>query len=392
MDIYIWSHQSIVERSINMPLKGIPCTIMRGGTSKGVFFRREVLPEDPAERERVILRIFGSGDPMQIDGLGGSHTHTSKVMIVWRSERDDVDVEYLFGQVGIDREFIDWTGNCGNLTSAVGPFAIDEGLVEAREPVTVVRALNVNTGKRIDIAVPVENGSVKYEGDYMIDGVPRPGARIDTIWRDPGGAVLGRGLLPTGRARDYIEADGRVFEVSIVDSANLAVFVRARDVGLSGAELPGEVPREILDLLEEIRSRAAELLGMADDWRRATIETPHQPFIVVVGERQDYTTSLGRRVSRDSYSVLARLFSMQKMHHAMAVTGAICIGSAARYPGTVVNELAEVNDRRVVIAHPKGLIEVYVDLESEGGKPHISSVTVSRTARRLMKGVAYYIE
>ena len=373
-----------------MPLKGVPCTIMRGGTSKGLFFRREDLPQDPLERERVLLKIFGSGDPMQIDGLGGSHTHTSKAMIVWKSSREDIDVEYLFGQVGIERRFIDWTGNCGNLTSAIGPYSIEENLVEAKEPKTVVRALNVNTGKRIDIVVPVENGSVKYDGEFKIDGVPNPGARIDTIWRDPGGAILKKGLLPTGNPRDYIEVNGEKYEATIIDSANLAVFVRAEDIGLKGTELPGEISKDVLDLLEKIRSKAAELIGMVRDWREATEKTPHQPFIAVIGERQSYKTSLGKHIDRESYNVLVRLFSMQKMHHAIAVTGAIAVGSAARYPGTIVNELSSSSTRKVVIGHPKGLIDVDVEIESIDGKYTVSSVTIARTARKLMKGIAYY--
>ncbi|MEM3952964.1 MAG: PrpF domain-containing protein, partial [Nitrososphaerota archaeon] len=170
-------------------MKGIPCILMRGGTSKGVFFKREDLPSDPKIRDEVILKIFGSGDPFQIDGLGGSRTVASKVMIVWKSSRSDVDVEYLFGQVGIEEWHIDWTGNCGNLTTAVGCFAIESGFIKPTEPLTVVRMYNVNTNKRIDVVIPVKNGQIVYNGDYMIDGVPRPGSRIDLVWHDPGGTT-----------------------------------------------------------------------------------------------------------------------------------------------------------------------------------------------------------
>jgi len=376
-----------------MPLKSIPVTIMRGGTSKGLFFRREHLPSDPSKRERILLKIFGSGDPLQIDGLGCAFPQASKLMIVWKSERrDSIDVEYLFGQVGVERRIIDWTGNCGNLTAAVGPFAIEEGLVEPREPSTVVRALNVNTGKRIDIVVPVENGRVKYEGDYLIDGVPNPGSKIENIWYDPGGAVTGRGYLPTGNVRDVVEVDGRAYEVSIVDSANPVVFVRSEDVGMKGVELPHEVSREKLLLLEKIRSKAAQMLGLVNDWTKATELSPHMPFIAIVSERQDYVTTRGKTISRDDYNVLVRLFSMQKMHPTLAVTAAICIASAAKIDGTIVNEYSNASSERIVIGHPGGLMEVKVYTAKKGGATYVERVVVGRTARILMRGLAYYID
>lgn len=375
-----------------MPLKAIPCTIMRGGTSKGLFFRREHLPSDPAERERVLLKIFGSGDHLQIDGLGCAFPQASKTMIVWRSEHDSIDVEYLFGQVGIEKRLIDWTGNCGNLTSAVGPFAIEEGLVEPKEPYTVVRAFNVNTRKRIDIVVPVENGRVKYDGDYMIDGVPNPGSRIDCMWYDPGGAVIGKGYLPTGNVKDFIEVDGKAYEVSIVDAANPVVFVRAEDVGIKGIELPNEVSKEAMITLEKIRSKAAQILGLVDDWTKATDVSPHMPFIATVSERQDYVTTRGKSLDKNDYNVLVRLFSMQRMHPTIAVTAAICIASAAKISGTIVNEYCDSSNKKVVIGHPAGVMEVEVHTTGGGVNTRVEKVVVGRTARLLMRGFAYYID
>ncbi len=373
-----------------MPLKGIPCVIMRGGTSKGLFFKREDLPADEKKWDGIIVKIFGSGDPMQIDGLGGSHTHTSKVMIVWRSNMPGVDVEYLFGQVGIERRFIDWSGNCGNLTSAVAPFSIDEGLVKATGSKTLVRMYNVNTRKRVDALVPTKDGMTDYEGDYMIDGVPNPGSRIDVIWHEPGGSHTGK-LLPTGNPVDKISVGGKIYEVSIVDAANPAVFVRARDLGLTGAEMPSEISREVLDKLEAIRSKAAEIIGLVNRAEDATIASPHFPFIAIIGEKRDYRAADGKIISMDKYTVLARLFSMQKMHHAYPVTGAICTAAAAKIPGTIVNQLSEDRGEVVIIGHPKGIIDLKVDVKPSGESIHVNSVTVGRTARRLMAGIAYYI-
>jgi 2-methylaconitate cis-trans-isomerase PrpF len=362
---------------------------MRGGTSKGVFFRKEVLPSPGRRRDETILRIFGSGDPMQLDGLGGAQVQSSKTMIVSRSKRKGVDIDYLFGQVSVEGWFVDYMGNCGNLTSAIAPFAIDEGLIRVRGSEVRVRLYNVNTKKRVDAIVPLEHGKTKYEGDYMIDGVPRPGSRIDVIWYEPGGAVSGK-LLPTGNVVDTITADGRSVRCSIVDAANPVVFVKAEQVGLKGIELPNQVSRESLDLLEAIRSEGARRMGLVENAVEATKKTPHMPFIAVVAARQDYVSSGGKSISKESYGVLARLFSMQKMHHAYAATGAICTAAASKIPGSVVNEVAEVEGETVVIGHPKGLIDLGVSSRPAGNSVLIESVKVGRTAKRLMSGLAYY--
>lgn len=364
---------------------------MRGGTSKGVFFKREDLPKEGVERDVAITKIFGSGDPDQIDGLGGAQTHTSKAMIVWKSDKPGFDIEYMFGQVGIGKPSVDYTGNCGNLTAAVSPFAIDERILEAEEPCTMVRMFNANTRKRIDVKVPVEGSSTQYEGDYQEDGVPNPGARIDVEWYEPGGAVTGK-LLPTGRSLDRIDIGTETIEGSIVDASNPALFLRAKDVGLTGRELPNDISVDSQTKLERIRAKAAEILGFVKDAAEATTKSSHFPYIVIVGEPQDYKTAEGKTVRKNDCSLVARLFSLQKMHHAYAVTGAICTGAAAKIPGTIVNRISNVDGDRVVIGHPKGTIEVSVKAAPLGDSADIKSVTIGRTARRLMAGIAYYIE
>jgi len=371
-----------------MPLKEVPCCIMRGGTSKGVFFRREVLPSDESKMTEVILKIFGSGDPMQIDGLGGTHTQTSKTMIVWKSNRDGVDVDYLFGQVGVERQLVDYTGNCGNLTSAVGAFAVDEGIVTDGGSSQLVRLYNVNTNKRVDTLISLENGRTKYEGNYTIDGVPNPGARIDVEWHDPGGALSGK-LLPTGSPVYKATIGQEHIECSLVDAGNPVVFVRATDVGMTGTELPNQVKSESLDKLEKIRSRATRLLGLVKADEEATSKSAHIPFVAVVGEVQDYASSSSKKISSNSYDLLARLFSMQKMHHAYPVTGAVCTAVAANISGTIVNDFSKVKSGKVIIGHPKGVIDIGVRMSPTD---KVESVTVARTARRLMNGMAYYSE
>jgi 2-methylaconitate cis-trans-isomerase PrpF len=273
--------------------------------------------------------------------------------------------------------------------SAIAPFGIDEGLIRVRGSKALVRLYNINTRKRVDAAIPLDRGKTKYDGDYMIDGVPRPGARIDVTWHDPAGAMSGK-LLPTGNVIDKFDVDGRTFNCSIVDAGNPVVFVGAGEVGLTGAELPGQVSRGVLDLLEAVRSKAAYMMGLVDDPAEATKTTPHMPFIAAVTASQDYVSSEGRRVAKKDYEVLARLFSMQRMHHAYAATGAICTAVASKVPGSVVNRASRVSGENVVIGHPKGLIDLRVRSKVSGESLKVESVTLGRTARRLMKGVAYY--
>lgn len=371
----------------------VPCSIIRGGTSKGIFFLENDLPSDLKKREEVILRIFGSPDQRQIDGLAGANSLTSKTAIVGPSLREDADVDYTFGQVVITEPKIDWVGNCGNISSGVGLFAVNEGLVKAVEPVTTVRIYNANTGKLITAQVPVKNGRAVSKGDYRIPGVPSPGAKIELTFTRPDGSVTGK-LLPTGNASDTITlTDGRVFTVSIVDAANPVVFVRAHELGLKGTELPIQVEQmpEILAALEEIRSRAAQTIGLVKQWQDATKEVPAIPKIGFVSPAQDFVNPEGEMISKETIDFTARLASVQKMHRAYMVTGAICTAVAANIPGTVVNEVLAQPGRlpRVCIGQPYGPMDVNVQMSEGAEGPVPGTVTVGRTARRLLKGAAF---
>ena len=275
-----------------MKLEWVPCTIMRGGTSKGIFFLDSDLPSDRETRILRLLECFGSPDPRQIDGLGGADPLTSKLAIIRPSQRPDADVEYTFGQVSIPEAFIDFSANCGNISSAVGPYAIDKGLVAPVEPITKVRILNTNTQKIIIAEVPVRAGRVVTEGPYEIDGVPGKGAEIKMHFEDPAGAVTGR-LLPTGRPRDEIKLeDGRTVDASLIDAGNPAVVVRADQVGLRGDELPQQVDSQqsILDTLEELRAKAADILGLCQSWRQAYQHYRSIPKVVFVAAPGPYRT------------------------------------------------------------------------------------------------------
>jgi 2-methylaconitate cis-trans-isomerase PrpF len=371
----------------------VKCSILRGGTSKGVFFRESDMPSDRERLEKVILRIFGSPDLRQIDGLGGANSLTSKVAIVGTSKRDDADVDYTFGQVIINKPQIDWIGNCGNLSAAVGPFAIDEGMVKVEEPFTKVRIFNTNTKKIINARIPVKNGKVLVGGSYSIPGVPIPGARIDLEFVRPDGSVTGK-LLPTGKARDSIKLEnGRIMTVSIVDAANPVVFLKSEELGLLGTELPTDVEQmpEVLKTIEEVRSKAAERIGLVDSWEKATKLVPAIPKIGFVAPAQNFTNPEGINIKKEDMHFVARLASMQKMHRAYMVTGAICTSVAANIPGTVVNEVAsnEYSLETVRIGHPYGVMEVGVRMEGEGDDLRTLSATVGRTARRIMSGWAY---
>jgi len=362
---------------------------MRGGTSKGIFFKRQDLPSDSSEVDEILIKVFGSGDRAQIDGLGGAATHTSKAMIVSPSDRPGTDIDYLFAQVGITERKVDYSGTCGNLTAAVAAYAVDEAMLRITEPKTHVRMYNVNSKKRVDAWVSVEGAKTLYQGDYEIDGVPNAGSPIKLEFHDPGGSMTGK-LLPTGKPLDEIHLDGKTYGVSIVDAANPTVFVKATELGLTGIELENDIPPTKLLELESIRSKAAEMIGLVSVSAEATSRTPHFPYIAFVSQPRNYVTVLGKPIKETEYQILSRLFSFQKMHHAYPLTGAICTGAAAVIEGTVVNEVAK-GGGAILIGHPKGLMDVEVRKTGYGGNTKIDSATVHRTARRLMDGVAYYL-
>lgn len=378
------------------PNRKIPCVYMRGGTSKALFFRDEDLPKDEAARDRVILSAFGSPDRRQIDGMGGANTSTSKVAILKKSERPGIDVDYDFGQVDINAPIVGKTMNCGNISSAVGPYAVDEGLVEAVEPITEVHIFNTNTQKEIIAQVPVQDGRAVTEGDFRIDGVPGSGAKITLKFVSPQGAASGR-LLPTGHARDVIELEGQRYEYSFVDSANPVIFVHPEDFGVTGTETPAQfnaLPNcsEICRKLEIIRGTGAILLGFAKDLEDARINSQTLPKIAFVTRPAEYTTGSGKTISSGQIDLVGRLFSVNmKMIDAYMGTGAICTITAANTPGTIVNEIVHGGPvSHLRIGHPWGVMDAYADLDKRpDGTYSLLSGNLDRTARRIMDGYVY---
>jgi 2-methylaconitate cis-trans-isomerase PrpF len=369
------------------------CSILRGGTSRAVFFLENDLPAGREAIEPILLDVFGSPDVRQINGLGGATSQTSKAAIIGPPSRSDADVDYTFAQVSVTAPLVDWGGNCGNISSAVGPFAVDQGLVRVEEPLTTVRIHNTNTAKIIVAKVPVAGRRAARMGDYAIPGVPGTGARIELDFTDPAGSLAGK-LLPTGRARDEVEvADGRRITCSIVDAANPTVFLRAEDLGFDGTELPAaiEARTEATDLLEEVRSVVAEWLGLVADRREATARTPGLPKVGYVATPKSYASSSGETVPADASDLCARLMSMQTAHRSYMTTGAIATAAAAFVPGTIVHEVtrpsAERPDRDMIrIAHPYGVMEASVRADLSGELPRIEGVAVGRTARHILDG------
>ncbi|AEE90604.1 3-methylitaconate isomerase [Tepidanaerobacter acetatoxydans Re1] len=379
-----------------MEQEKIRAVIMRAGTSKGIFLRDEDLPKDKDKRDETILKIFGSPDVRQIDGLGGADPLTSKVAIIGPPSRSDADIDYTFGQVSYVAPTIDYSGNCGNISSGVGPFAIDEGLVKVEEPYTIVRVHNTNTNSILIEQVQVVNGKAKVLGDYKIDGVPGTGAEISIDFSQTAGAKTGK-LLPTGNVKDKIQITNLgELEVSIVDAANPMVFVRAVDLGLTGTETPEEIDgnQKILDILEEIRSKTAQTIGMVKDWREAKTKSPAFPMVAFVSPASDYKDfTTGQQIREEDIDFVSRLMFMQIMHKTYAGTGTICTGAAARIDGTVVNEVMKEKHRGkdpiLRIGHPAGIITIDVCANHEEGKWNLKKAAISRTARRIMEGYCY---
>ena len=365
----------------------IPGVIMRGGTSKCVVFHARDLPSDDELRDRLLLSIMGSPDPRQIDGLGGSYSTTSKVCIIGPPSVPEADVDYTFAQVSITDPVVDYKGNCGNCSSAVGPFAIDEGLLEAVEPLTTVRIYNTNTRKIIRAEVPVRKGRFDPEGDTLISGVPNPGSRILMWFDSPGGAVTGK-LLPTGQPKDIVEVSGLdKVPISIVDAGNPCVFILGDYLSKNGTESPGELDADshFSERIENVRSVAAEMSGLVSDWRQATASSPAVPKSVFILPPADYKNLTGATVAAEEMDILARIMSMQTCHRAFALTGAVATAAAAFTPGSVVYELVpdKVRESGVVrIGHPSGTMEMQVQIEDG----EVKAVGAIRTSRRLMEG------
>ncbi|UOF21907.1 2-methylaconitate cis-trans isomerase PrpF [Pseudomonas syringae] len=379
----------------------IPATYMRGGTSKGVFFRLTDLPEAAqvpgAARDALLLRVIGSPDPYekQIDGMGGATSSTSKSVIVSRSSRPDHDVDYLFGQVSIDKPFVDWSGNCGNLSAAVGPFAITSGLVDPgrvpQDGVAVVRIWQANIGKTIIAHVPISNGVVQETGDFELDGVTFPAAEVPLEFLDPAADEEGAGgsMFPTGNLVDELEVPGiGILKATMINAGIPTIFVNAADIGYSGTELQGDINSDpqALARLEAIRAYGALRMGLIGNIDEAAARQ-HTPKVAFVAAPADYVASSGKPVAAQDIELLVRAVSMGKLHHAMMGTAAVAIGTAAAIPGTLVNLTAGGQARRAVnFGHPSGTLRVGAKAVQEGGDWKVTKALMSRSARVLMEG------
>ncbi len=374
-----------------MVQRGIPAVFMRGGTSKAIMFHAHDLPVDRDAWTRIFTAAIGAPDPYgrQLDGMGGGVSSLSKVCVIAPSARDDADVDYTFAQVMIREAAVDYRGNCGNMSSAVGPFALDEGLVTASGETATVRIFNTNTGKIIHGTFPVEDGRARFDGDLAIPGVGGTGAPIRLDFLSPGGATTGR-LLPSGTPLDRLEVPGiGSVEVSLVDAANAAVFVRARDVGLTGTELPDalEARRDVLARLDAIRRAASVRMGIAPDEESARKVTS-VPFVAVVAPPADAPSLSGDPVRAAEVDLVARVISNGQWHRALPLTISLCTAVAARIAGTVVAEALSpaAGDGALRLGMPSGVLTVGADVSREDGTWVAHAGSFYRTARRLFDG------
>lgn len=389
----------------HIPQIKIAATYMRGGTSKGVFFRLQDLPEAarvPGKaRDALLLRVIGSPDPYgkQIDGMGGATSSTSKTVILSKSAKADHDVDYLFGQVSIDKAFVDWSGNCGNLSAAVGAFAISGGLVDAarvpRDGVAVVRIWQANIGKTIIAHVPMTHGEVQETGDFELDGVTFPAAEVQLEFMDPAadeegaGAGASKSMFPTGNLVDDLEVPGvGTFKATMINAGIPTIFVNAADIGYTGTELQDAIngDPQALARFETIRAYGALRMGLIKHIDEAA-QRQHTPKVAFVAPPAAYTSSSGKQVGAGDTDLLVRALSMGKLHHAMMGTAAVAIGTAAAVPGTLVNLAAGGGARNAVrFGHPSGTLRVGAEATSNGGEWSVTKAIMSRSARVLMEG------
>ena len=376
----------------------IPATYMRGGTSKGVFFNVHALPavfQVPGpERDAMLLRVIGSPDPYakQIDGMGGATSSTSKSVLVQKSDRADHDVDYLFGQVSIDQPFVDWSGNCGNLSAAVGPFAINEGLIDsARIPhngTAIIRIWQANIEKTIIAHVPIVNGEVQETGGFELDGVTFPAAEVLLEFMDPADSGDGA-MFPTGELIDTLNVPGLgSLEATLINAGIPTIFLRAEALGLTGLELQDDINNDAdrLTQFETIRAIGAMKMGLITDLAEAKTRQ-HTPKIAFVSQASDYTASSGKAVSAEDIDIAVRALSMGKLHHAMMGTAAVAIGAAAAVPGTIVNEAAGGGERAFVrFGHPSGTLRVGAEAAQTASGWIATKASMSRSARVLMEG------
>ncbi|MBC8742570.1 2-methylaconitate cis-trans isomerase PrpF [Paraburkholderia sp. UCT31] len=385
----------------HLPQIKIPATYMRGGTSKGVFFRLQDLPEAAqrpgAARDALLMRVIGSPDPYgkQIDGMGGATSSTSKTVIVSRSSRPDHDVDYLFGQVSIDKAFVDWSGNCGNLSAAVGPFAISAGLVEAsrvpRDGVAIVRIWQANIGKTIIAHVPMSDGAVQETGDFELDGVTFPAAEVPLEFMDPAADEEGAGgaMFPTGNLVDDLEVPGvGTLKATMINAGIPTIFVDAEAIGYKGTELQDAINSDAkaLAMFETIRAHGALRMGLIKHLDEIATRQ-HTPKVAFVAKPVDYVASSGKPVRAGDVDLLVRAMSMGKLHHAMMGTAAVAIGTAAAIAGTLVNQAAGGGERESVrFGHPSGTLRVGAQASRKDDEWVVTKAIMSRSARVLMEG------
>ena len=379
---------------MNPDMEMIRCSIMRGGTSKAVFFLENDLPKQQPLRDKVIQAAFGGVDVRQIDGLGGADPLTSKLAVIGPSTREDCDVDYTFGQVSFTAPLVDYKGNCGNISAAVGPYAIDAGLVIPVEPVTTVRIHLTNSDNVIVAEVPVKDGQAATEGDFSISGVPGTNAKITLDFSDTQGSLTGL-LLPTGNVKDTLDFGARgKYEVSIVDAGNPLVFITAQSLGMKGTETPDEIEanKPLMDVIEMIRARVAYMIKLVDKEEEAAAQSPYIPFFAIVSKPAGYKCYNGKEVKPGEVDVVSRLLFMLKMHKTYPGTGTVCTGAAAKIPGTVLWDLLSdaAKDASVIrIGHPAGIIAVEAASELRDGKVFLTRAAFYRTARKIMDGFVY---
>lgn len=366
----------------------IPAVFLRGGSSKGVFFHAKDLPRDRARQDAIFLAVLGSPDPYgrQLDGMGGGISSLSKAVVIGPPTHPDADVDYTFAQVAVDRPLVDWSGNCGNLSSAVGPFAVDEGLVRASDGEALVRIHQVNTKRIIHARFLVRGGRAATAGDFEMAGVSGSGARIRLDFLAPGGGATGR-LLPTGNAEDVLEHDGRAYRATMIDAANACVFLDARELGLTGTESPEaiEVDPASMARLDALRRLAAVRMGLA----RTPAEAPLAiPKVAVVAAPAAYRALDGATIDAGTHEIAVRMISMERAHRAVPLTGGMALGVACRIAGSLPQQLAAppAQEEEVRLANPSGLLSVGAEVSRRGAEWFADSAVVFRTARRLMQG------